>query len=188
MGEQNWGNGCAVSFARPRKYSLLSHCSISWLNLLPARPDLELRNPMRPLPIMPMIRKRLKFRLRNPRINPHLQNNRSRHILRERANRTGQARSICGQLPYLKTEHDLLSIYRAEISPNRLSSERLVIQELLSCAIAVNDLDLFFFDDQIAAIRGSSDFSTVGAMAKVTSFLRPEFRVDDSDRNRSTKA
>lgn len=88
----------------------------------------------------------------------------------------------------MKTEQDLLPIYSAEISPNRLPSERLVIQKLLPCAIAINDLDLFFFDDQIAAIRGSSDFSTVGAMAKVTSFLRPEFRVGDSDRNRSTKA
>lgn len=60
-------------------------------NLLPTHPNLELGNPMRPLPIMSMVRKRLKLRLGDPGVNTHLQNDLSRQIFSDGADRATQS-------------------------------------------------------------------------------------------------
>lgn len=65
----------------------------------------------------------------------------------------------------IQVKSDLLSVNPTEVPPNRLPSESLVIQKLLHRTIAIFELDLFFFDDQIATEWSSCDFSAIETMA-----------------------
>ncbi len=123
---------------------------------------------MQPLPLMPMLSKRLAFRRRNPRKKPHLQHRCARIDLRLALNR--------------------VSAITTKEALNALPARRCIILVELESALGVLDFDLRARNREISGRVGTADFAAVAAVADVAAALGEQLGVVNGDVDAAAEA
>jgi len=84
-----------------------------------------------------------------------------------------------GNIVWQNREQDVLPIVTAEETVHRVATQRCLIFVRFQRAIAVVDLDLVGFDEEVAGYIRPGNFAAVGAVAKMASRLGKQVIVGD---------